>query len=272
VRAWLILGVVLLAAVVAAPAYAATAPPGYHVVYKAFTAPQSGFATMGSAPCPTGTVTWGGGVSPFAWEVPMTLVSSYWNGAMPGSWVVDVGNGEPFTDSVDAAAICADKPKGYKLAIASGDAPIAQLTGTNVICPRGKLLSGGFASTSDTIVGNIAAARPIPGSQAFQGFEANQHSDTDIPYHVYAICGAKPPGYARRSASTTVAAGQQVSLGAACPTGTSVIGGGIGVSPLANGALPEESIPDSGGAAWYVMLDNTTTQAETLTAYAICAA
>jgi hypothetical protein len=38
------------------------------------------------------------------------------------------------------------------------------------------------------------------------------------------------------------------------------------VSPLANGALPEESILDSAGAGWDVMLDNTTTQAEILTA------
>ena len=258
--------------VLPAAAGAATAPPGYRVVYTPFTASQSTFATMGSAPCPTGTVTWGGGVGPFAWQVPMTLVSSYWNGAMPGAWVADVGNAEPFTDSVYTAAICANKPKGYKLVTAAGDAPIFQLTGTNAVCPTGKLLSGGLASSSDTTKGNIASARPIPGNQAFQGFEVNNQLDADIPYHVYAICGAKPPGYTRRSASMTVAAGQQASLTATCPVGTSVIGGGMVVSPLASGALPEASIPDSAGKSWAVTLDNTTTQPDTLTAYAICAA
>src|SRR5262249_28717198 len=51
-------------------AFAASAPPGYKVVIDFFSAPQSTFTTLAQTPCPTGTVTWGGGASFSAFSPP----------------------------------------------------------------------------------------------------------------------------------------------------------------------------------------------------------
>lgn len=255
-------------------AEAAVAPPGYQLVQKAFSAPQSSFTTLDSVSCPAGTVTWGGGNYLSAWSPPVYLASSYWNGATPGAWVVAEGNTNPFTASFGVMALCAKKPTGYKLVTSTVTIHPFQVNGGTDTCPTGKvLLSGGFASTSDKTTVRAESAAPIPGNAAFQAFEVNT-TQTDQTFHVYALCAAKPAGYTRKSTSTTVAPGAQVRITTNCPANTAVIGGGIRVNPLADfGTVSaEESHPDFNSKGWVVMLDNTGTTAETLSASAICAA
>jgi len=56
------IGVVLAAATLATEAAGVTSPPGYRIVIANYQAPQSTFTTLGTATCPTGTATWGGGL------------------------------------------------------------------------------------------------------------------------------------------------------------------------------------------------------------------
>lgn len=141
-------------------AMAATAPAGYQLVTKQFSAPQSSFTTLASVACPAGTATWGGGNYLSAWSPPVPIVSTYWNGAAPGAWTVAEANTNPFTASFGVMAICAKKPLGYKLVATATTAAIAQIGGANALCPTGKvLLSGGLTSTSDRPTVHLAWRR-----------------------------------------------------------------------------------------------------------------
>ena len=266
-----ILFATVLAAVAAAaaPASAATAPPGYQYVFKSFSAPQSTFTTMGQVACPAGTVTWGGGVGFSAWSPPVTIASSYWNGATPGAWVGTVGETQPFTASFYVAAACADKPAGYKLVSKLIDDPAHVLASGKVRCPIGTvLLSGGMASDGDTTNVYQASAAPV-SNRAYVGYQENG-SSIDEPFHLYALCATKPTGYARVSTSTTVNAGAQGGGSPSCPTGTTAIGGGLLLSTVVAGVIPEVSRP--GTQIWQTLVDNTTTAPATVTTDVVCAA
>jgi hypothetical protein len=266
-----ILFATVMAAVVAAaaPAAAATAPAGYQYVFKAYSAPQSTFTTMGQVACPAGTVTWGGGVGFSAWSPPVTIASSYWNGATPGAWVGAVGEAQPFTASFYVAAACANKPSGYKLVSKLIDDPAHALAAGKVRCPIGTvLLSGGLASDGDTTNVYQVSAAPV-SNRAYVGYQENG-SSIDEPFHLYALCAAKPAGYARVSTSTTVNAGDQGGGSPSCPTSTVAIGGGLLVSTATAGVIPEESRP--GTQIWQTLVDNTTTSPTTVTSTVVCAA
>jgi hypothetical protein len=255
-------------------AMAATAPPGYQLVIKNFSAPQSSFTTLDQVSCPAGTATWGGGVDFSAWSPPVTFASSYWDGATPGAWKAAVGNTHVFTASFNVLAACAQQPTGYKFVTKTVDDPPGMVAGGTVKCPLGKvLLSGGLATTSDmTNVYQLSAA-PV-SARGYRGYQENAGT-LDQPFHLYALCAAKPPGYARVTTSVIIAAGTQGGPTSTCPANTSVIGGGLMLNPVAPAAIPEDSSPVPDLIAhnqWSGLVDNTSTSAETVTSVVICAA
>ncbi len=69
----------------------ATTPPRYVIVSSDLTAPPSEFNSMGTASCPAGTATWGGGMYFASYQVPTSSInSSFWNDSSPGGWVARV--------------------------------------------------------------------------------------------------------------------------------------------------------------------------------------
>ncbi len=256
----------------------ATQPPRYVIVSSELTAPQSGFNSMGTASCPAGTATWGGGMSFETYRfLTSSINSSYWNGSSPGGWTVHVNNTGTGSNTVSVSAICAKKPSKYQVVSTTVDDPPGAQTSGVATCPaKTVILSGGVLSTGDQASVYLTSAHPTSG-RTFKAFQ-NNGSSNDQPFYVYALCAAKPPGYTRTSASSTAPAGEQGAVNAACPANTSVIGGGIGTGTGANAAVipvtsdPQPSDPAEGfPSVWTAESSNSLDVAVTVTAFAICA-
>lgn len=252
-------------------AAAATAPPGYVITTASFMAPQSALDTGGSAACPTGTVTWGGGIyfSPFS--PPVSINTNAWDGGTPGSWRVRVNNPQPFTATFGVNAICAKKPSKYQFAFTAVDDPAGTQAGGTATCPKGTVvLSGGIQSTADVATVYLTSARPTSG-RAFRATQQNG-SGADQPFTVYALCAARPPGYVHVSVAVTVNPNSLGFSEADCPAGTSVTGGGIGVPTPSPAVIPYSTSSLGGAHRWDVSVDNTTGSVQHMSAFAICAA
>jgi hypothetical protein len=256
----------------------ATKPPRYVIVSSELTAPQSNFNTMGTASCPAGTVTWGGGMYFESYRIPTSSInSSYWEGSSPGGWVVHVNNtGSGSSDTVAISAICAKKPSKYQVVSTTVDDPPGAQTSGVATCPaKTVLLSGGVLSTADQASVYLTSAYPT-GARTFQAYQYNG-STNDQPFYVHALCAAKPPGYALTSASSTALAGQQGLAIADCPAKTSVIGGGVGTSVPGAAEIPVASNPQPADSSigqpseWLAISSNSLDVAVTVSAYAICA-
>jgi hypothetical protein len=264
-------GVAGLVAGAAAPAQAAaTAPPGYHIVRTAdLPAPPSTLDTSGQANCPTGTVPWGGGASftnGFA-DIGVSLETSE---PVTGGWRARVNNASGKDQLFRVDVICANKPKGYKVAFASADNPPHATTPATVGCPTGTVvLSGGAFSTSDTTANILTSLGPL-GPHRFTASMANT-SNVDQQMTTFAVCGAKPPKYAIVSQSETDTGVDDPALTPVCPTGTSVLGGGLQVvNPGFDIAIAGSLDEDRHG--WFGEAVNQRASATMFTSQAICAA
>jgi hypothetical protein len=250
-------------------------PPRYVIVTSELTAPQSGFNSMGTASCPAGTTTWGGGMYFSSYQfLTSSINSSYWNGGSPGGWTVHVNNTGTGNNTVVVSAICAKEPSEYQRVFTIVDDPSGAQTSGVTTCPaKTVILSGGVLSTGDQASVYITAAHPT-SARTFRAYQ-NNGSSNDQPFYVYALCAAKPPGYTRTSASSTALAGGPGLAVADCPAKTSVIGGGIGTSAPNAAVIPVDSHPHlSEGAeptGWTADYSNSLDAELTVTAYAICA-
>jgi hypothetical protein len=255
----------------------ATKPPRYVIVGSNLTAPPSEFNTMGTASCPAGTATWGGGMFFEAYESPTSSInSSYWNDSSPGGWTVHVNNTGTGSDAVVISAICAQKPKKYQLVLTTVDDPSGAQTSGIATCPaKTVILSGGVSSTADQSSVYLTSAYPT-STRTFQASQ-NNGSSNDQPFSVYALCAAKPPGYTLTSGSSTALAGAEGGAVATCPATTSVIGGGTDTDVPNAAVIPVEStplLPDPAvgqPSGWVTFSSNSLDVTVTVTAYAICA-
>jgi hypothetical protein len=186
---------------------------------------------------------------------------------------VDVGASQSNTN-FQAVAVCAQKPQGYKLVTKTIDDPAGAVVGGTVKCPTGSvILSGGLASTSDMSSVYELEAAPT-GNRGYHGVQTNG-STLDQPFHLYALCAAKPLGYARVTTTISVGAGSTMESRAICPTGTVAIGGGVLLSPLTPAAFPNVSSPfldPSMEKSWESFIDNGSASTDLLTTAVICAA
>ncbi len=264
-------GLAILVAGTATPAVAAaTAPPGYHIVRTAdIPAPPSILDTSGQANCPAGTVPWGGGAS---FDNGFAAVGTSLETSEPvgGAWRARVNNASGAAQTFRVDVICAKKPKGYKVAFAGSDNPPHAGTPVTVTCPTGTVvLSGGAFSTSDTTANLLTSAGPL-GPHRYTAFMANT-SNVDQQVTAFAVCGAKPPKYAIVSQSETDVGVDDPALTPVCPTGTSVLGGGIQVvNPGFDIAIAGSLDEDRHG--WFGEAVNQRAGATMLSGQAICAA
>jgi hypothetical protein len=167
-------------------------------------------------------------------------------------------------------AICANQPAGYKLVVKTVDNPSNAQSHATVTCPSPKvLLGGGTLSSADQVTAFLTSAWP-PGSAKFTGYMFNG-TTTDQSFTVEAICGHKPAGYKMVTNSASVDPGFTLSDGIGCPTGTSVVGGGVQVPDHVPVVQAAGSI-DQGAFAWDVDVNNLGQSAHQVNGYAICAA
>jgi hypothetical protein len=271
------LAVIAVVAAVAVPAAGAqvraagaTAPAGYQVVPGVITsAPSSALDSGADTPCPSGTVAWGGGVA-FRGEgvAGETIGTSDDAGSTGWNTLVNNTSGAAQTFVVDA--LCAKKPTRYKIMTASASNPAGAQTAVSVACPaKTVVLSAGIFSTSDS--SSVAMTSLWPASTTKVTGKMFNGSGSSATEQVEAVCGAKPAKYTIAKFAITLGAANELQGGAACPSGTSVIGGGVNVaSPGKNRMVSANT--DAGPTGWKLNLDNNTTTTVKVTTYAICAA
>ena len=265
-------GVAVLAALAAAPAFAAaTAPPGYRIVRAAdVPAPASIFNSPGQANCPTGTVPWGGGASlSNGFAARGTSINT--SEPVTGGWRARINNASGTAQVFSVDVICAKKPKGYQVAFSTSDNPPHSTTAAKATCPTGTVVfSGGVFSTSDTTAEAVTSLGPS-GQHAFTASMTNT-SNVDQRVSAFAVCGAKPPKYTIVSQSLTDTFGpDDPVLTPVCPTGTAVLGGGMKVvNPGFDVAIAGSLDEDRHG--WFGEAVNLRSVPVMLTGQAICAA
>jgi hypothetical protein len=259
-----------LAAAAGSASAATTAPPGYHIVRTAdITAPPSILDTSGQANCPSGTVPWGGGAS-FDNGFAARGTSLETSEPVTGGWRTRVNNASGTAQTFRVDVICAKKPKGYKIAFATADNPPLANSPATATCPAGTVvLSGGAFSTSDTTANVLTTAGPL-GPHRYTAAMANT-SNVDQQVTAFAVCGAKPPKYTIVSQSETDTGPGDPALTPVCPTGTSVLGGGIQiVNPGFDVAIAGSLDEDRHG--WFGEAVNQRPGATALSSQAICGA
>src|SRR3954470_13076856 len=98
--------------IAAAPASAASKPPGYVRVNSTPVITPAGAATPASVTCPTGTVVWGGGATFFGGLPP---VGNDINTSSPTGtgWRAVYNNRSSIPWEFRVSAICANQPAGY---------------------------------------------------------------------------------------------------------------------------------------------------------------
>jgi hypothetical protein len=249
---------------------AATAPAGYKIVHgAATTAPSSALDTGTDTLCPSGTVAWGGGVGFRGSGGPGETIGTS-DPAGSAGWNALVNNSSGASQSFSVDAVCAKKPKGYKIVTASAANPAGAQTTVSATCPaKTVVFSAGIASTSDAATVRMTSLWPASSTKVtgrmFNG------SGSSATVQVEAVCGVKPAKYTIVKHAIPLAAATGLEDGEGCPVGTSVLGGGTNVgSPGKAVAISESS--DSGKTTWYLVVDNTTPASVTVTDYAICAA
>ena len=247
---------------------AAGQPPGYQIVHSGpFSAPP-GAVSSGSATCPTGTVVWGGGTAFSTGFGPHSVINtSEPNGT--GGWAAKVSNSGTSTAQFNVDAICANKPTGYKIVSRTVDNLPSTQSHATATCPLlDVLLGGGTLSTSSQVGAVLTSAWPRT-SVKFTGYMYNG-TTTDAKFTVSAICGRKPTGYMIASNGGSFGPGLLVD-GIACPTGTSVVGGGT-QDPAHLPVVQVVGSIDQDTSSWSVGVANDGTAAEQINGYAVCGA
>jgi hypothetical protein len=245
-------------------------PPGYTIVRSApFSAPPGAFDSGGSATCPAGTVVWGGGVAFLGAFGPDLTVNTSQPAGSSG-WEARVNNTGTTTPQFRVDAICADKPMGYRLVTKTADSPPNRQTHDTVTCPSPKvLLSGGTLSSDDQVTSFLTSAWPV-SSARFTAYMVNGTA-TDQAFTVEAICAHKPVGYKIATNSAPVDPGATLSDGIACPSGTSVLGGG-GQDPDHVKVVQVAGSIDESATAWDIGMNDDGQLVHQVNGYAICAA
>jgi len=241
-------------------------PPGYQIIARSAGAPPGAFDSGTFATCPAGTVVWGGGVE-FSGSADASLTVNTSNPNGSGGWAARVNNTGTTNAQFEVDAICANKPKGYKIVSQMADNPPGTQSHSTATCPSGDtLLGGGTLSTADQVAAILTSAWPR-SSAKFTGYMYNG-TTSDANFIVYAICGHKPAGYKIVSESGPIGPGATLEEGIGCPTGTSALGGGA----QALDHVPASGSIDQGPSGWSIALNNTGQSADQVDGYVICAA
>jgi hypothetical protein len=250
-------------------AISADHPPGYQIITSGPTnAPPSAFNSGAFATCPAGTVVWGGGVA-FIGVPNLSLTVSTSNPNGSGGWAARVNNTGTTTAQFEVDAICANKPKGYQIVSEMVDNPSAAQSDATATCPSPDvLLGGGTLSTADQVGAVLTSAWPR-SSAKFKGYMYNGTS-SDANFIVYAVCGHKPADYKFTSNSSSLGPGV-LEDGLVCPTGTSVLDGGVQV-PDHDPAVQLSGSIDQGPSGWSIEVNNTGQSTIQVDGHVTCAA
>jgi len=249
---------------------AGTPPAGYAIVSSSFTAPP-GVQTAASVTCPAPTMPQGGGAYVGGVSLGDYIDSSYPSGS---SWSAAVTNAS--STATQVWAVCANPQPGYtQVASAAIANPTMTQSSGSVGCPSGTRLLGGGASVSSTS-SLVSLNSSYPTGTHWNVVVNNADPSTANTFKAYAVCShysLAATGYTIVvGAAVDNPAGRQTGTGfLSCPSGDSVLGGGLSSSVASTTVDINTTYPGLSGGGWQSWENNGSAADDTMTPYAICA-
>jgi hypothetical protein len=185
------------------------------------------------------------------------------------------GMGAASATAADAAssapAVPATTPPGYSVVSANFPLPNGFQTSGSVTCPVEKGVqtvpfSGGAFVGTASLDASISSSFPFSDSWAV---DVNNTSGAASQFTVYAVCAKKPKAYVQQHATTPAPADSQTELGAICPKGHVLLGGGAR-SGSSNPLVSLSSSYPGSTTTWFVRLNNPTSTSTDVTIYRVC--
>jgi hypothetical protein len=176
---------------------------GYKVVEKKVSLPAGGFVRQ-TAQCPAGKVVLGGGAAVvgagsanFGTEIQESDPGTIGGGAT-SLWLAAVSNHSGTNRTLGIFAVCANKPKGYKVAEKTFSLPAGRFVRQTASCPAGKVVLGGGAAVVGAGSANfgteIQESSPgtIGGGATSLWLAAvSNHTRSNRTLGIFAVCAVK---------------------------------------------------------------------------------
>jgi hypothetical protein len=248
-------------------------PAGYSIVSATFSLPN-GVQTPGSVTCPVKkgvqTVPLSGGALVQTDSLDASISSSF---PTAHGWSVDVNNTSGAASQFTVKAVCATKPNAYiQQKSASQQDPADSISGRNDFCPKGDLLTGGGVISGSTST-QVSLNSSWPGNETTWSTWLNNFSSSSVAVTPVVVCAkfnTRKVSYTYGSgAQDNAPAGQETATEAECPTGLSVLGGGIDSFETNTTVSINSSFPFAGG--WIGDVSNTGSNSATVTTFILCA-
>jgi hypothetical protein len=264
----------------ATSAAASSRPGGYQVVSSALLTAPSGRQVSGSVSCPPTSSgverrPQSGGVFMTSSSLLANVNSSYPD--LDGvSWDAFINNASGADTTFRVWAVCAKPKTGYLTVDSAGsDAPAGSQASIAVLCPGGtKILGGGAFSSSTSVAANVNSSEPVQSGSTYGWLAVvNNGSSNDETFSAWAVCSKysiSKTGYQIvYGVPVDNPAGAQTAAFAGCPSGQSVLGGGVDSSSSDVRVNNNSTYPTSTG--WQDYENNASGSGETVSSFAICA-
>jgi hypothetical protein len=234
--------------------------------------PANGYSFT-AAFCPDGDVVVGGGGYETTQGLGENISTSVPNGS-GSQWIVGFNNGESFSNTGVAVAICAASSSlaNYSIQYSANVAIPANGEAQGIAaCPSGTVsLTGGANVFGDTANQAMDASAPY-GTNGWRVYMSSVGPDGSTGF-VRVACATEPKGWAQvSSAYKSNPADTATNVSVDCPAGTDVLGGG----PFKSSPSPEVTIglttSLSNLEGWHSNEDNNSSTAESVDEWAVCA-
>jgi hypothetical protein len=162
--------------------------PAKYAIESATADNPAGTQKYAQASCPKGTVVLGGGGISSSQDLAVDMNSSFPSVSKKhiGSWVTNMNNGSGADANVEAAVICAKKPKSYKMVVTPSIVnPAGDQTSTSANCAAGMPIGGG--PVADGAESGVAMGTTVAYGTSWVVFENNTSLSPDS-LSVYVLC------------------------------------------------------------------------------------
>jgi hypothetical protein len=263
-----------ITAIHARPAVSLAKPGGYTLVESVQITLNAGSQTFAFLSCPkkngVQTVPLNGGAEISSSDLAANINSSYpyFDGK---SWAVDANNGSSSATFFNVYVVCVKKIKGYvQLHSNSQSNPAETENAYGAVCPSGSKVFGGGALSSSTLT-SVNLTGNVPVGHNEWAIYINNASTSSAGVTIYVIC-AKPPSTMHYTIVSTAGftddAGTEEGVTQFCPSGYSVLGGGLQQSTGLLWVNINSTFPITG--EWRGYMNNASTFDVTVTIFAIC--
>lgn len=245
----------------------ATAPPGYVEVHSGPILALAGHTGGTNVFCPTGTVVYSGGAINSSADLGFNMRESRPQEFGTG-WEARFTNISTSDETFDVYAICATKPKGYKLISSFGTVSVGAQGGKTTKCP-GKLRVLGGGGGMEIVSPLASLSSSFPNTKNSWRTVGNNMLGQDVTIATDVVCGKSVKGLTRVIGPAVLnPAGNQTLAVATCPANLFPVGGGVASS---GGILVNLNMTVAAANEWDVLVNNAAAVDDTITPYVVCA-